>query len=67
VTREEMREALLALPARQRAAIVLRYYEDLPDHQIAEILRCRPGTVRSLVTRGVRALRINFRGESRDD
>jgi RNA polymerase sigma-70 factor (sigma-E family) len=67
VTREEMREALLALPARQRAAIVLRYYEDLPDHQIADILRCRPGTVRSLVTRGVQALRINVRGESRDD
>jgi len=67
VAREGMRQALLALPARQRAAIVLRYYEDLPDQQIAEILRCRRGTVRSLVTRGVQTLRTNVRGESHDD
>jgi len=67
VAREGMRQALLALPARQRAAIVLRYYEDLPDQQIAEILRCPRGTVRSLVTRGVQTLRTNVRGESHDD
>ena len=40
-----------------RAALVLRYYEDLPETQIADILRCRPSTVRSLVSRGLQALR----------
>jgi RNA polymerase sigma-70 factor (sigma-E family) len=54
---EAMRLALLRLPARQRAAIVLRYYEDLPEAQIADVLRCRPATVRSLVSRGLEALR----------
>lgn len=39
--------AVLALPARQRAAVVLRYYEDLSDEVIAETLRCSTGTVRS--------------------
>jgi len=54
---EAMRRALLGLPAKQRAAIVLRYYEDLPESQIADLLRCRPATVRSLVSRGLAALR----------
>ena len=54
---EAMRTALLGLPAKQRAAIVLRYYEDLPESQIADLLRCRPATVRSLVSRGLAALR----------
>jgi RNA polymerase sigma-70 factor (sigma-E family) len=56
-TYETIRTALLALPVRQRAAIVLRYYEDLPEGQIAEILGCRPATVRSLVARGLETLR----------
>jgi RNA polymerase sigma-70 factor (sigma-E family) len=55
---EEMKQALLALPYRQRAAIVLRYYQDLSDQQIADFLRCRPGTVKSLLSRGVAALRV---------
>jgi RNA polymerase sigma-70 factor (sigma-E family) len=54
---EAMRTALHKLPPRQRAAIVLRYYEDLPEMQIADILDCRPATVRSLVSRGLQALR----------
>ena len=56
-TYETIRAALLALPVRQRAAIVLRYYEDLPEGQIAEILGCRPATVRSLIARGLETLR----------
>jgi len=56
-THEAMREALMTLPARQRAAIVLRFYEDMSDLQVSEVLRCRPATVRSLVSRGVQALR----------
>src|SRR5690242_6761200 len=40
------------LPARQRAALTLRYVHDLPDDAIARALGCRPGTVRSLLSRG---------------
>ena len=54
---ESMRAALLSLPPRQRAAIVLRYSEDLHESEIADMLRCRPATVRSLVARGLEALR----------
>jgi RNA polymerase sigma-70 factor (sigma-E family) len=58
VAHEAMRASLLALPPRQRAAIVLRYYADLPDSEIADVLRCRPATVRSLVARGLERLRL---------
>ena len=50
-------DALAGLPYRQRAALVLRYWEDRPDADIAEFLGCRPATVPSLVHRGLRALR----------
>ena len=62
---ERMHEALLSLPKRQRAAIVLRFYEDLSDVQTAEILRCPAGTVRSLVSRGMTTLRSKLEGVSR--
>ena len=45
------------LPARQRAALTLRYVHDLPDAAIARALRCRTGTVRSLLSRGREAVR----------
>jgi RNA polymerase sigma-70 factor (sigma-E family) len=61
--REVLWEALGRLPERQRVAIVLRFYEDLPEVQVAEILRCRPGTVKSRVSRGLEALRQEMRGE----
>jgi RNA polymerase sigma factor (sigma-70 family) len=55
------RDALWAmlrdLPERQRAALVLRYFHDLPDDEIGAALGCRVGTVRSLVSRGLTALR----------
>ena len=54
---DEMEDALATLPARQRAAVVLRYYGDLPDADIATTLRCRPGTVRSLIHRALADLR----------
>jgi RNA polymerase sigma-70 factor (sigma-E family) len=53
----EVHEALLRLPERQRAALVLRFYEDLSDAQTAEVMRCRPGTVRSLVSRAMQTIR----------
>lgn len=46
-----------ALPARQRTVIVLRYYEDLDDWTIAEILDCSTGTVRTHARRALAALR----------
>lgn len=55
--RETVVDLLERLPYRQRAAIVLRYYEDCSEAEIAEALGCRPGTVKSLVSRGLQALR----------
>lgn len=48
---------LATLPDRQRAALVMRYFEDLADPEIAESLGCRLGTVRSLISRGLATLR----------
>jgi len=50
---------MAGLPARQRAVLVLRYYEDVPDEQIAHLLGCAPGTVRSLAARAFAALRAH--------
>lgn len=49
----EMLDALRVLPERQRSALVLRYYLDLAEDDIAALLGCRPATVRSLVHRGL--------------
>jgi RNA polymerase sigma-70 factor (sigma-E family) len=61
--REAIVQALMALPERQRTAVVLRFYEDLTDAETGEILRCRTGTVRSLVSRGMASLRETLKGE----
>lgn len=50
-------EALTALTDRERAAVVLRYYEDAADVDIAEVLGCSRGTVRSLVHRAMPKLK----------
>jgi RNA polymerase sigma-70 factor (sigma-E family) len=62
--RDELWKDLQRLQPRQRTAIVLRIYEDLPEQRVAEILGCRPGTVRSLVSRGLAELRIHVRSDS---
>lgn len=49
--------ALAHLSARQRAAVVLRFWQDLPEAEIAAALRCRPGTVKSLLSRGLTILK----------
>jgi len=59
--RDEMRVALMSLPLRQRTAVVLRYYEDMSEAQVAELMKCRPTAVRSLVARGVASLRESVR------
>ena len=53
----ELREALDRLSERERAVVALRYFVDLPDGEIAELLGCRTTTVRSLVHRSLRKLR----------
>jgi RNA polymerase sigma-70 factor (sigma-E family) len=54
-------QLLASLPVRQRAALVMRFYHDLSDEQSAEYLQCRPGTVRSLVSRALSTLRDRSR------
>jgi RNA polymerase sigma-70 factor (sigma-E family) len=51
------------LPARQRAAIVLRYYEDLSEGEGAEVLRCSVSAMKSLITRAMKTLRDQLGSE----
>ncbi|GLW09386.1 RNA polymerase subunit sigma-24 [Microtetraspora sp. NBRC 13810] len=55
-SRREILVALGRLPRRQREALALRYYLDLHDAEIAEVMRIRPGTVRSTITRALTRL-----------
>jgi RNA polymerase sigma-70 factor (sigma-E family) len=50
-------EALGRLPRKQRAVLVLRYYEDLSEAEIARVLGCAPGTVKSNAAKGLASLR----------
>lgn len=54
--RDEVWQAIQRLPDRQRQAVVLRYYEDLPEAEMAEILGISVGTVKSQVSRGLARL-----------
>jgi RNA polymerase sigma-70 factor (sigma-E family) len=49
----ELLDAIDHLPYRQKAVVVLRYYEDLSEAEIATVLGCRPGTVKSLASRAL--------------
>lgn len=64
-TRDALWRALARLPKRQRAALVLRFYEDLPEVEIADLLGISVGTVKSTVSRAVAKLRRD--DELRDD
>ncbi|MET9391937.1 SigE family RNA polymerase sigma factor [Streptomyces sp. NPDC006624] len=55
--RDAMWRAIMRLPARQRAMVVLRYYEDLSEVQTAEVLGVSVGTVKSAVSRALGKLR----------
>lgn len=55
--RDEIWAGLRLLPERQRAALVLRFFDDVSDEDAAAALGCRVGTVRSLISRGLAALR----------
>lgn len=63
--REQLRAALRRLPVRQRTAIVLHYYEDLSEEQLAEAMRCSTSAARSLVSHGMQTLRTLIGGEER--
>src|SRR5438067_8116017 len=52
-----LHDALATLSPRQRAVLVLRFYEDLSNDEVARLLKMRPGTVKSLVHRGLSTLR----------
>jgi RNA polymerase sigma factor (sigma-70 family) len=60
--REVVAKALLKVPERQRAALVLHYYEDLSEYQVADLLGVSEQAARSLVARGRRTLREQLGG-----
>jgi RNA polymerase sigma factor (sigma-70 family) len=61
---EDLMRALRALPYRQRAAIALRYLDDLTEEQTGRILRCSPRAVNALVSRGLATLRSTLEQEA---
>lgn len=63
--KDEVWRALQRLPERQRAAIVLRFYEDLSERGAADVLRCSTGALNQLVARAMTALRDDLGSEER--
>ena len=55
--RQEITRALAQLPPRRRAAVILRYYEDMTERQTAEVLGCSVPAAKALVARGLETLR----------
>jgi RNA polymerase sigma-70 factor (sigma-E family) len=55
--RQVIRAALSRVPRRQQAVLVLRFFYDLPVDEVAGMLGCSPGTVKSQTSRGLSALR----------
>ncbi|SHN46166.1 SigE family RNA polymerase sigma factor [Cryptosporangium aurantiacum] len=59
VDRDALGTLLATLPRRQRAVLFLRFYEDLDDTAIGELLGCSPATVRGHASRGLARLRVS--------
>ncbi|WP_330854583.1 SigE family RNA polymerase sigma factor [Lentzea sp.] len=57
--REWLWQALGRLPRRQRTVVVLRFYEDLPEAQVAALLGCSVGTVKSQTSKALAKLRLD--------
>ncbi|MGH2718141.1 MAG: SigE family RNA polymerase sigma factor [Actinomycetota bacterium] len=60
IEHDQLVQALRTLPPRQRAVLVLRYYADLSEAEIAQFIGCRPGTVKSAAARGLATLRMHL-------
>ena len=58
---DELHAALATLPPRQRAVLVLRYFLDLPEAEVATALQCSLGTVKSTASRGLARLELTLR------
>lgn len=65
-TYDELLTALCSLPPRQRAVLVLRYFLDLPETEVAAVLKCSLGTVKSTASRGLARLEQTLR-QTNDD
>jgi RNA polymerase sigma-70 factor (ECF subfamily) len=60
VGRDEVRSAVESLAPRQRIAVILRFYDDLPVADIAKAMRCSPGTVKSTLHAALARLRLDL-------
>jgi len=58
--RQELLAALRTLPDRQRTAVVLRHYCDLGEAEVASVMNCSVGTVKSNTSRGLASLRLRL-------
>ncbi len=58
---DDLSDALAGLPPRQRAVLVLRYFLDLPEAEVAAALGCSLGTVKSSASRGLKRLEETLR------
>ena len=65
--RQALVAALGRLPQRQRACVVLRYFEDLPVAEVAALLGCTDGTVKSQTSRALASLKAMFEDADRDE
>jgi RNA polymerase sigma-70 factor (sigma-E family) len=65
--RELLTRCLVQVPARQRACLVLRYYDDLPVSEVASVLGISEGTVKSQTARGLETLQAAFARETDDE
>ncbi len=65
--RDALMQALSRLPQRQRACVVLRYFEDLPVAEVAALLGVGEGTVKSQTSRALASLRHTFENQTHDE
>jgi RNA polymerase sigma-70 factor (sigma-E family) len=65
--RDALMGALARLPQRQRACVVLRYFEDLPVADVADLLGITQGAVKSQTSRALASLRSHFESSTRDE
>ena len=57
---DELARAMAGLTRRQRAVLVLRYFDDLPEQRVAELLGCSVGTVKSTASKALASLRTDL-------